>query len=79
MVIDYGLNLLKSLPSITEEDYKMIENNYFDMLIFDSIISQSERNFKDYGILCNKDTKKYSFAPLFDNVFPSNSTSVLAK
>ena len=71
MVIDYGLNLLKSLPSITEEDYKIIENKYFDMLIFDSIISQSERNFKDYGIICDKETKKYSFAPLFDNVFPS--------
>lgn len=71
MVIDYGLNLLKSLPSITEDDYKIIENKYFDMLIFDSIVSQSERNFKDYGILCDKETKRYSFAPLFDNVFPS--------
>ena len=71
LVIDYGLNLLKSLPSITEDDYNQIENKYFDMLIFDSIISQSERNFKDYGILCDKDTKRYSFASLFDNVFPS--------
>lgn len=70
-VIDYGLNILKSLPSITEDDYKAIEKKYFDMLIFDSIISQSERNFKDYGILCDKETKRYSFAPLFDNVFPS--------
>ena len=41
------------------------------MLIFDSIINQSERNFKDYGILCDKETKRYSFAPLFDNVFPT--------
>lgn len=69
--IDYGLNLLKSLPSMTEEDYKLIEKKYFDMLIFDSIISQSERNFKDYGIICKKETKRYLFAPLFDNVFPS--------
>ena len=38
------------------------------MLLFDSIISQSERNFKDYGIICNKETKRYSYAPLFDNV-----------
>ena len=71
MVIDYGLNLLKSLPSITEDDYQKIEQKYFEMLIFDSIISQSERNFKDYGILCDKETKKYSFSPLFDNVFTS--------
>ena len=41
------------------------------MLIFDSLINQSERNFKDYGILCDKVTKRYSYAPLFDNVFPS--------
>ena len=70
-VINYGLNLLKSLPSITEEDFNEIEKKYFEMLIYDSLITQSERNLKDYGILCNKETKKYSFAPLFDNVFPS--------
>lgn len=71
LAIDYGLNILKSLPSILEEDYKKIEAKYFDMLLFDSLINQSERNFKDYGILCDKVTKRYSFAPLFDNVFPS--------
>lgn len=70
-IIDYGLNILKSLPSILEEDYQKLEQKYFDMIIFDSIINQSERNFKDYGILCDKETKRYSFAPLFDNVFPS--------
>lgn len=71
LIIDYGLNVLKSLPSILEEDYKMIETKYFEMLLFDSIINQSTRNFNDYGILCDKVTKRYSFAPLFDNVFPS--------
>lgn len=71
IAIDYGLKVLKSLPSILEEDYKKIEEKYFEMLVFDSIINQSERNFKDYGIICDKDTKRYSFAPLFDNVFPS--------
>ncbi|MCI6266091.1 MAG: hypothetical protein MR598_04525 [Erysipelotrichaceae bacterium] len=71
LVIDYGLNIVKSLPSILEEDYQKIEKKYFDMLLFDSMINQSERDFKDYGILCDKITKRYSFAPLFDNVFPS--------
>ena len=71
LAIDYGLRVLKSLPSILEEDYQKIEEKYFEMLIFDSLITQSERNFKDYGILCDKETKRYSFAPLFDNVFPS--------
>lgn len=71
LIIDYGLNILKSLPSILEEDYNQIEKKYFDMLLFDSIINQSERDFKDYGILCDRVTKRYSFAPLFDNVFPS--------
>lgn len=69
--IEYGLNILKILPSILEEDYKSIENKYFEMILFDSIINQSERKFEDYGIICNKDTKRYTFAPLFDNVFPS--------
>lgn len=71
LVIEYGLNILKSLPSILEEDYNTIEQQYFDMLIFDALISQSERNFKDYGIICNKETKRYSYAQLFDNVFPT--------
>ena len=69
--IDYGLNVLKSLPSMLEDDYQKIEEKYFEMLLFDSLITQSERNFKDYGILCDKETKRYSFAPLFDNVYPS--------
>ena len=71
LIINCGLNILKSLPSILEEDYKKIEEKYFDMIIFDCIINQSERNFKDYGILCDKITKRYSYAPLFDNVSPS--------
>ncbi len=71
LIIDYGLNILKSLPSILEEDYQKIEQKYFEMLLFDCIINQSERNFKDYGILCDKVTKRYSYAPLFDNVFPT--------
>lgn len=71
IAVDYGLKLLKSLPSIMAEDYEQIEKKYFEMLIFDSIITQSERNFKDYGIICDKETKRYSFAPLFDNVFPT--------
>ena len=69
--IDYGLKILKVLPSILEEDYKTIEQKYFDMLLFDSIINQSERKFEDYGIICNKETRRYTFASLFDNVFPS--------
>jgi hypothetical protein len=71
VAIDYGLNVLKSLPSMLEEDYQQIEKKYFQMLLFDSLINQSERNFKDYGILCDKETKRYKFAPLFDNVFPT--------
>lgn len=70
-IIDYGIKILKSLPSITEEDFNKIEEKYFEMLIYDCLINQSERNLKDYGILCDKDTKRYHFAPLFDNVYPS--------
>lgn len=71
LIIDYGLNILRSLPSMLEEDYNKLEEKYFDMLIFDCLINQSERNFKDYGIICDKETKRYTYAPLFDNVFPS--------
>lgn len=71
LIIDYGLNILKSLPSILEEDFDKIEKKYFEMLLFDSLINQSERNFKDYGIICDKVTKRYTYAQLFDNVYPS--------
>ena len=71
LIVEYGLNILKSLPSILEEDFNKIEKKYFDMLLFDSLISQSERNLNDYGIICDKVTKRYSYAPMFDNVKPS--------
>ena len=71
LIIDYGLNILKSLPSMVEEDFQKIEQKYLEMILFDCIINQSERNFKDYGILCDKETKRYKYAPLFDNVFPT--------
>ena len=71
LIVEYGLNILKSLPSILEEDFNKIEKKYFDMLLFDSLISQSERNLSDYGIICDKVTKRYSYAPMFDNVKPS--------
>jgi len=69
--IDYGLKILKILPSMLEDDYKTIEKKYLEMILFDCLINQSERKFEDYGILCNKETRRYTYAPLFDNVFPS--------
>ena len=60
----YNKNYNKKISSIVNK----IEEKYFDMLIFDSLINQSERNLIHYGILCDKDTKRYSLAPLKDNI-----------
>lgn len=66
-IIDRSIQILKSLPMISQKDIKEIEKSYFNMIIFGYITNQVDRNLNNYGIICNKKTKEYRFAPLFDN------------
>lgn len=66
-VIEKSLQILLALPMISQKDIRSIKASYFDMIIFGYITNQVDRNLNNYGLICNKKTKEYRFAPLFDN------------
>lgn len=53
--------------NISEENKETMKNNYFQMLVFDLVTGQKDRNNNNYGLLYNEKTKELRFAPLFDN------------
>ncbi len=66
-VIEKSIQIIRSLPMISQKDIRSIKAAYFDMIIFGYITNQVDRNLNNYGLICNKKTKEYRFAPLFDN------------
>lgn len=66
-VIEKSIQIIRSLPMISQKDIRSIKASYFDMIIFGYITNQVDRNLNNYGLICNKKTKEYRFAPLFDN------------
>ena len=66
-IINKSIEILKSLPTISQEDIKTITKDYLNMIIFGYITNQVNRNLNNYGLICNKKTRKYYFAPLFEN------------
>ena len=66
-LIEESIQILKSLPMISQKDIRSIKASYFDMIIFSYITNQVHRNLNNYGLICNKKTKEYRFAPLFEN------------
>lgn len=66
-VIEKSIQIIRSLPMISQKDIRSIKAAYFDMMIFGYITNQVDRNLNNYGLICNKKTKEYRFAPLFDN------------
>ena len=53
--------------NISEENKKDIKEKYFQMIVFDLITGQKDRNSNNYGLLYNQVTKQMRFSPLFDN------------
>lgn len=53
--------------NISEENKNEIKEKYFQMLFFDLITGQKDRNNNNYGLLYNEETKRLRFSPLFDN------------
>ena len=66
-IVEKSLQILKSLPMISQKDINSIKSSYFDMIIFSYITNQVHRDLNSYGLICNKKTKEYHFAPLFEN------------
>lgn len=66
-LIEKSIQIIRSLPMISQKDIRAIKAGYFDMIIFGYITNQVHRNLNNYGLICNKKTKEYHFAPLFEN------------
>jgi len=66
-LIEKSIQIIRSLPMISQKDISSIRDAYFDMIIFGYITNQVHRDLNNYGLICNKKTKEYHFAPLFDN------------
>lgn len=64
--IDMFIETLDQL-NISEENKKDIKEKYFQMIVFDLITGQKDRNSNNYGLLYNQVTKQMRFSPLFDN------------
>ena len=53
--------------NLSEENKHDIKEKYFQMMIFDLITGQKDRNNNNYGLIYNDETKQLRFSPLFDN------------
>ena len=70
-LINKSVEILKSLPMISQSDIGKIKDSYYKMILFGFITNQVDRNLNNYGLICNKKTREYYFAPLFENCFIS--------
>lgn len=53
--------------NISDENKHAIKEKYFQMMLFDLVTGQKDRNNNNYGLLYNEKTKQLRFSPLFDN------------
>lgn len=57
--------LMEKFPN----DYKILLDELKDIFIFDVLIGNSDRNYKNLAIIRNKISREVHFAPLYDNEF----------
>ncbi len=61
-------------PGITDETVEQFIDSYVDMLCFDYVTNQTDRNFDNFGVLI-ENNGAISFAPLIDSDFILNKPS----
>ena len=65
-LIDLGYNIVFEEYDMTEEEKSKFKKDYLNMIIFDFITNQMDRNSENVGIIVDK-KDKVSLAPLYDN------------
>lgn len=72
----YSYSFFNDFESIEEllmgkfpNDYKVLLEELKDIFLFDVLIGNSDRNYKNLAIIRNKISKEVHFAPLYDNEF----------
>ncbi len=66
--IDYVFDLFACLPDITKENIEELKNAYLQVKVFEILTNSLNNNLTNYGIIVNKEEKKYKyrFAPTFN-------------
>lgn len=65
--------LIEKFPN----DYKILLEELKDIFLFDVLIGNSDRNYKNLAIVRNKISKEVHFAPLYDNEFMLDKVSIV--
>lgn len=67
LAIDVGLYVIAVIAGEDSRAVQTMKADYLNMILLDAITGQVDRTMENYGLVCNNKTKRYSFAPLFDN------------
>ena len=66
--IDYVFDLFSCLPDITTKNIEELKTAYLNVKVFEILTNSLNNNLTNYGIIVNKENKKYTykFAPTFN-------------
>ena len=72
--IDYVFDLFNCLPDITKDNVELLKEGYLKVKVFELLTNSLNNNLENYGIIINKNEKKYTyqFAPTFNKCVTKN-------
>ena len=78
-VIEISINTIAILFRLTTKEIETLKSSYLQMIFFDLLSNNSNRNFNTYSIITNKDMKYKCLAPIYDynNDFETKSYYLL--
>lgn len=59
--IDFVINLFKALPDITKANFNELKKAYLNMKVFELLTNSLNNNLTNFGIIVNKEKKKYTY------------------
>lgn len=59
--IEYVIDLFKALPDITTKNLNELKKSYFNMKVFELLTNSLNNNLSNFGIIVNKESKKYTY------------------
>lgn len=59
--IEYVIDLFKALPDITTKNLNELKKAYFNMKVFELLTNSLNNNLSNFGIIVNKESKKYTY------------------
>ena len=59
--LEYVIDLFKALPDITTKNLNELKKAYFNMKVFELLTNSLNNNLSNFGIIVNKESKKYTY------------------